>query len=217
MDQKCVLWGRKSSCNVQKVLWTLIELDVPFHHIEVGGVHGGLDAPAYRALNPNGLVPTLQDGDVTIWESHAIVRYLACVYGQNNLWRADPRQRALVDQWTDWTATTLQPAWIGLFWLLVRTPVEQHDRDAISTAYERSFGAMHLIERQLANQAFLADDEISYADIVAGVSLYRWFTMDIERPAMPALEAWYAQLQKRPGFRQAVMVSYLDLVARLAY
>jgi len=217
MDQECVLWGRKSSCNVQKVLWALIELDVSFDLVELGGVHGGLDAPAYRALNPNGLVPTLQDGDLTIWESHAIVRYLAGAYGQNSLWRKDPRQRALVDQWTDWTATTLQPAWIGLFWLLVRTPPEQHDRAAISAAYEKSIAALRLLERQLANCAFLAGDDLSYADIVAGVSLYRWFTMDIERPAMPALEAWYVRLQKRPGFRQAVMVSYSDLVGRLAY
>ena len=215
MADKIVLWGRKSSCNVQTTLWALLEVGVPFDHIEVGGVHGGLDDPTYRALNPNGLVPTLQDGALTIWESHATVRYLAGAYGQDSLWRAEPRERALVDQWTDWAATTFQPAWIGLFWRLVRTPLTQHDSATIGLAYDSTVAAMLLLNDHLTTRAYIAGDSISYADIVSGVALFRWFTMDIERPAMPALEAWYARLQKRPGFRQAVMISYADLVGRL--
>lgn len=216
MVDKLVLWGRKSSCNVQKTLWALYELDLVHDHIEVGGDHGGLDDPAYRALNPNGLVPTLQDGGLTVWESHATVRYLAGVYGQDSLWRADPRDRALVDQWTDWTATTFQPAWIGLFWLLVRTPPQQHDTQAIAAAYASTLAALARLDTQLADRDYIAGKSLSYADIVAGVALFRWFSMDVERPAMPGLAAWHARLQLRPAFRRAVMISYADLVGRLA-
>ncbi|MGV8855512.1 MAG: glutathione S-transferase family protein [Devosia sp.] len=215
MAGNLILWGRQSSCNVQKVLWALYELDLPFKHIEVGGVHGGLEDPAYRVLNPNGLVPTLQDGDLTVWESHAIVRYLAGAYGKDSLWRADPRQRALVDQWTDWTATSFQPAWIGLFWLMVRTPPGQHDSAAIAMAYNQTIAALRLLDDHLTARIFLVGETLSYADIVAGVALFRWFTMDVERPVMPAVEAWYAQLQQRPGFRRAVMISYAELVGRM--
>nr|WP_295885848.1 glutathione S-transferase [uncultured Devosia sp.] len=124
MSLELTLWGRASSANVQKVLWALGELGLAYEHRLVGGPHGGLDDPHYRAMNPNGLVPTLQDGDLVLWESHAILRYLAATYGADMLWRDDVRERAIVDQWTDWTATTFQPAWISVFWLFVRTPPE---------------------------------------------------------------------------------------------
>ena len=211
------LWGRASSANVQKTLWALEELSVPYAHQLVGGSHGGLDDPHYRAMNPNGLVPTLQDGDLTVWESHATLRYLAARFGQNTLWREDPRQRAIVDQWTDWTATTFQPAWIAVFWLFVRTPKEQHDAKAIAAAHGRTIAALKILDANLAERDFLAGNSLSYADIAAGVALYRWFTMDIERPAMPGVELWYKRLQERPAFRKAVMVSYAELVGRLAF
>ena len=114
------LWGRLSSGNVQKVVWALEELELPYEHVPLGGSFGGNQAPEYLALNPNGLVPTLRDGNLTVWESHAIVRYLSAEYGSGLLFPMEARDRAVVDQWTDWTATTFQPAWIGLFWLKVR-------------------------------------------------------------------------------------------------
>ena len=211
------LWGRASSANVQKTLWALEELGVPYVHQLVGGPHGGLDDPHYRAMNPNGLVPTLQDGDLTVWESHATLRYLAGSYGENLLWPADPRERALVDQWTDWTATTFQPGWIAVFWLFVRTPREQHDEKAITAAIGKTIAALRILDATLAERDYLAGDKLSYADIAAGVALYRWFTMDIDRPAMPGVENWYLRLQQRPAFRKAVMVSYEELVGRLAF
>lgn len=212
-----ILWGRANSANVQKTLWALEELGMPYAHRHVGGHHGGLDDPQYRALNPNGLVPTLQDGDLTVWESHATIRYLAATYGTDLLWRADPGERAIVDQWTDWTATTFQPAWIAVFWLLVRTPPEQHDAGAIAAAQARTVSALRIVDANLAERDYLAGDRLSYADIAAGVALYRWFTMDIDRPAMPGVENWYLRLQRRPAFRKVVMVSYADLVGRLAF
>lgn len=217
MVAELTLWGRASSANVQKVLWALGELGLPYEHKLVGGAHGGLDTPEFRAMNPNGLVPVLQDGDLTLWESHAILRYLAASYGADTLWRSDSRKRAKVDQWTDWTATTFQPGWISVFWLFVRTPQEQHDRKAIAAAHMRTVAALRILDANLADRDYLAGDRLSYADIAAGVALYRWFTMDIDRPAMPGVENWYRRLQERPAFQRAVMVSYADLVGRLAF
>ena len=217
MTPDLTLWGRSSSANVQKTLWMLEELGLPYTQRQVGGRHGGLDDPHYRAMNPNGLVPTLQDGDLIVWESHATLRYLAAAYGQDSLWPANPRERALVDQWTDWTATTFQPAWIALFWLAVRTPTELQDRDAIASAHGRTISALRILDAQLAGGSFLAGDRPSYADIAAGVALYRWFSMAIERPAMAGVENWYGQFQQRPAFRKAVMVSYAELVGRLEF
>lgn len=211
------LWGRASSANVQKTLWALEELGLPYAHRLVGGQHGGLDDPHYRAMNPNGLVPVLQDGALTVWESHATLRYLAAAYGQDLLWRADPAERAIVDQWTDWTSTTFQPGWIAVFWLLVRTPKPEHDARAIAAAHAKTVSALRILDANLADRDYLAGDRLSYADIAAGVSLYRWFTMNIDRPAMPGVENWYLRLQQRPAFRKAVMVSYAELVGRLAF
>jgi glutathione S-transferase len=212
-----ILWGRKSSANVQKTLWLLEELGLSYEHRPAGGSHGGLDDPAYRALNPNGLVPTLQDGDLAVWESHATIRYLAAAYGGQIFWPTGPRRRALVDQWTDWTATTFQPAWVGLFWALVRTPPELRDPAAIASLHKKSIDAFTLLDAELGRRPFLSGESIGYADIAAGVALYRWFTMEIERPSMPGLEAWYARLGERPAFRENVMVSYVELVGRLAF
>ncbi len=217
MSLELTLWGRTSSANVQKVLWALAELGLPYEHKLVGGAHGGLDDPHYRAMNPNMLVPTLQDGDLVVWESHAILRYLASAYGTGSLWREDARERAIVDQWTDWTATTFQPAWISVFWLFVRTPPGQHDRKAIAAACARTVAALRILDVHLAERDYLAGNRLSYADIAAGVALYRWFTMDIDRPAMPGVENWYRRLEQREPFRQTIMVSYAELVGRLAF
>lgn len=211
------VWGRLSSINVQKVIWALEETGVAYEQINLGGKFGGLDDPAYRAMNPNGKVPTLRDGDLVVWESHAIVRYLAATYGPGGLWPADPKARAVVDQWTDWTATTFQPAWIDVFWLFVRTPTADHDKIAIGKALAASFNAYGILDRRLAEAPFLAGEALTYADIVAGVSMYRWMTMEIQRPELPNLAAWYQRLNARPAFQKAVCVSYADLVGRLSF
>ena len=211
------VWGRLSSCNVQKVIWTLGELNLRHKHIPLGGQYGGLDEPDYLSMNPNGKVPTLRDGEVVVWESHAIVRYLAATYSARGLWPTKPAERAAIDQWTDWTATTFQPAWINLFWLFVRTPVEKHDRAAIGQAYAATLGALAILEQRLGDTPFLGGRQLSYADIVAGVAMYRWVTMQIQRPDMPNVEAWYKRLTERPPFRKAVCISYAELVGRQEY
>ena len=211
------LLGRLSSVNVQKVVWALEELRLDYEQVNLGGKFGGLDEPAYRALNPNGKVPTLRDGELVVWESHAIVRYLAAGYGTGSLWPVDVKRRAIVDQWTDWTATTFQPAWIDVFWRFVRTPAAQHDKAAIGRALAAAFEAYAHLDRGLAASPFLGGETLTYADIVAGASMFRWMTMKIERPPLPNLEAWYRRLEERPAFRKGVCVSYEDLVGRLGF
>lgn len=211
------LWGRLSSANVQKAVWALEELELGYRHVPLGGPYKGLDDPAYLAMNPNGLVPTLRDGDLVVWESHAVVRYLAAAYGSGRLFPLDPKERAVVDQWTDWTATTFQPAWISVFWLLVRTPAAQQDAVAIQKAIAATLRCFRMMEERLGRAPYLGGEALTYADIVAGVSMYRWMTMPIERPAMHNLEAWHARLNERPAFRKSVCVSYEELVGRLTF
>jgi len=208
------VWGRLNSCNVQKVIWALDELNLSYDHIPLGGQHGGLDEPAYRAINPNRKVPTLRDGETVVWESHAILRYLAATYSTRGLWPEDPAARSAADQWTDWTATTFQPAWIRLFWLVVRTPTDRHDKAAIADAHAASLAAFAILEQRLGDSAFLAGRQLTYADIAAGVAMYRWVTMPIARPDMPNVEAWYKRLTRRPPYKRAVCITYADLVGR---
>lgn len=211
------LYGRRTSNNVQKVLWTLGEIGRPFEHVEVGGRFGGLDTAEFRALNPNGKVPVLRDGDLVMWESNAIVRYLAAEYAAGSLFPATPRERAACDQWTDWCATTFQPAWIGVFWNLVRTPEAERDADAIARGIERTELCLAILDGQLARTAWLAGSRMSYADIIAGDAMFRWTTMPIERQAHPHVERWHRQLRERPAFRAGIEIDYSELVGRLTF
>ncbi len=211
------LWGRLSSCNVQKVVWTLEELGLPYEHVPLGGLYGGNRTAEYLAVNPNGLVPALSDRGLVVWESHAIVRYLAAEFGSGVIHPVEPRDRAAADQWTDWTATTFQPAWIGLFWSRVRTPPAEQDPDAIARLLQRTVECLEIMAGRLAEAPYLGGERFSYADIVAGVAMYRWTTMDVERPVLPEVERWHQRLQERAAFRKAVNVPYGELVGRLAF
>ncbi|SDG64812.1 glutathione S-transferase family protein [Pelagibacterium luteolum] len=211
------LWGRASSANLQKARWALEEVGVAFDHREVGGRFGGLDTQQFGAMNPNRLVPVLQHGDLTLWESHAIVRYVAAQFGGGALWPEGPADRAPIDQWTDWTATTFQKGWIALFWQLVRTPPDRHDKAAISAALAETIAALRIMDAQLQQTDHLATDAFSYADIVAGVSLYRLTTMDIDLPDLPGVAAWHERLKSRPAFEKTVCISYDELRGRSAH
>jgi glutathione S-transferase len=211
------LWGRPSSSNVQKARWALAELGLDYEHIPLGGKYGGNKDASYLAMNPNGLVPTLRDGDLVLWESHAIVRYLAAQYGPGRLWPVDPVLRAKSDQWVDWAATEFQKGWIEVFWRLVRTPVPQRDSKAIASAIAMTERCLAIMDAQLAETRFLAGNSFTYGDIPAGIAMYRWTTMEIERQPHPNVDRWHQELRERPAYREMVEVDYSELVGRLSF
>lgn len=211
------LWGRASSCNVQKVLWTLEELSLEYQHVPLGGDFGGTADPSYLEMNPNGRVPTLKDGELVVWESDAIVRYLAARYGAGTLWPEDPAERAVADQWMTWGTTELEVDWIWLFWRLVRTPPSKRDMAAIERHLKASCDRFRLLDRHLQNHDYLAGSRLTMADIPAGMTLYRWFEMEIERPRTPHVEAWYARLCERPAYRKGICIPFDELVGKESF
>lgn len=211
------VWGRRSAFNVQKVMWLIGELGLAHEHIDAGGSFGGLDDPAFLRMNPHGRVPVIDDGGTVVWESHAIIRYLGARYGAGTFWPEDPAERSFADRWTDWSLATLQPAFMDLFWGFYRTPEEKRDWPFIRDALDRCARSYRLLDRHLADRAYLAGDRITMADIPAGTSLFRYFALDIERPAVPNVEAWHRRLAERPAYREHVMVPFEELRGRLAF
>lgn len=206
------IWGRRSSFNVQKVLWLAGELGLAYEFVHAGGDFGGLDTPEFRALNPHSRIPVLEDGDLTVWESHAILRYLAARHGEGPFWGDDPGIRARAEGWMDWAQTALQPAFLGgVFWGCYRTPEAERDWPAIRASLGATTALLRLLDGVLATRPFLACDRLSLADIPAGTTLYRYFELDIERPPLPHVEAWYARLRARPAYREHVMVPFDEL------
>jgi glutathione S-transferase len=211
------LWGRRNSINVQKVLWALGELGLDFEHVDAGGDAGGLDDPAFRAMNPHGRVPVLKDGETAVWESHTIVRYLCATYGHGTLCPAEPPERARTEAWMDWTLATLQPAISGLFWGFYRTPAAQRDRARNRQLTSDCADAICALDAWLGQRLFVAGAAFSMADIPAGTLMYRYFEMEIERPPVPAVEAWRARLAQRAPYAAHVMRPFAELFGRPAY
>ncbi|HWD67298.1 MAG TPA: glutathione S-transferase family protein [Caulobacteraceae bacterium] len=208
------LLGRRSSINVQKVEWALREIQLEFEQEEVGGRFGGLQTNRFLALNPNARVPVLTDGDTVVWDSHAIVRYLCARYAAERLWPENSVERARPDQWMEWCATTLQPAFMGYFWGWYRTPENERDADRNAVLLAQSHAAFRLADRHMAEAE---SEHLTMAGLVVGAQLYRYFTLDIDRPSLPRLEAWYATLEVRSSYRDAVMQSYEELKGRLSF
>lgn len=202
------VWGRKNSSNVRKVLWCAEELALPYEREEAGGAFGVVDTPQYRALNPNGRVPMIEDGDFVLWESNAIVRYLAARYGSDTSWyQRDVCVRAQADKWMDWTTSTFAGPFRDLFWGMLRTPAEQQDWVLINGASKTCAELLSIVDQALSEKPYLSGDEIGMGDIPLGSFIYAWFEMPIERPSMPQLEAWYERLKLRPCYRGAVMTA----------
>lgn len=204
------LWGRHSSSNVQKVLWALDELGLAFDHEIVGGPYGGLDRPDFAALTPVRRIPVLEDGGITVWESHAILRHLARTYGAVFA-RHDPEHIAGIDQWMDYSLASFQPPMIVVFWQLVRFPPQERSAEKLAGAFAELEQATEVLDARLGHSEWLAGDSFSIADIAAGTLLYRYYDLDFPRPERPALQRWYVALQERPAFRDRVMTSYDEL------
>ena len=200
------VWGRKDSSNVQKVLWCCGELEVTYERIDIGGSFGGNREKPYLDLNPNGLVPTIEDGSFVLWESNSIMRYLVEKYGNGKLIPSTPEGRANANRWMDWQLTTLGPTIVPLFWGLIRTPEEKRDRAAIENALEKTAKAWQILDDHLAKNSYLAGDAFSIGDIPLGVWAYRWFKLPTQRPEMKHLSRWYERLCQRPPYQTHIMI-----------
>jgi glutathione S-transferase len=205
-DRPITIWGRANSVNVQKVLWCLSELDLAFTRIDAGMAFGRNQEPDYLAMNPNGRVPTLVDGDFVLWESNAIMRYLALAYRPHSaLYPAAPQRRAAVDRWLDWTLSTLQPVDRPVFWALVRTPVEQRDMAAIQRDVDAEAEQWRIVDRQLAGRRFIEGDDFTLADIALGAYARRWLGVEgVDKPHLAQLARWFAGFAARPGFQRFI-------------
>ena len=195
------LWGRTNSLNVQKVLWTLAELDLRYQRTDAGLKFGVVDTPAYRALNPNRLVPTIEDDGFVLWESNVIVRYLATKYGIGRLCPTDLRERFGAERWMDWQQTSLNQPIAQVFFNLIRLPPEKRDLAVVAKQGELAEIWLAILDEHLAQRGHINGDGFTMADIPAGTSVSRWYKLPIARQSHPHVERWLARLKERPGFQ----------------
>jgi len=202
------IWGRRNASNVLPVMWAIGELALPHRRHDVGGSFGGLDTPVYLALNPNGRIPTIRDDGKIVWESNAIVRHLCRRYGQGSLLPDRDQDYSTADQWMEWHKTTPYPPYIELFWAIVRTEPPYRDPVRIARLAALVANSLGVLERHLAGRAFILGDRLTMADIPLGPMIHRYFALEVERPELPNIKAWYERLSGRPAFREHVMFPY---------
>ena len=192
------IWGRTNSVNVQKVVWCLDEIGIPHERVDAGLQFGKNDEPWYLALNPNGRIPLLQDGEFSLWESNTIVRYLSAKYDFGGLYAEAPETRALAEKWMDWQISTLLAPVSTVFWTLIRTPPAERDMGAVTRATVEANRVTGMLDQALAEQPFVAGERFSMGDIPVGAVVYRWLAIPgIERPPLPKLRAWQERLAER--------------------
>ena len=193
------IWGRINSINVRKVVWAAQECGVPFERTDAGMAFGIVKTPQYLAMNPNAKVPTLQDGELLLWESNVIVRYLCAEYGNDALYPQDLAQRFNAERWMDWQQTTFNPASGPAFHQLIRTPEAQRDPSIIAQSVAAMAPLLEQLNAHLADRDYLAGDHFSMADIPLGCEMHRWFGLPQARPTLPHIERWYASVSARPA------------------
>lgn len=200
------IWGRNTSSNVQKAMWALGELNIECERIDVGGPFGKNNEAPYLAMNPNGVVPTLEEEDgFILWESNSIVRYLAGKHGQGTLEPKDLRVRAKAQRWMDWQLSVANAAIFPVFWGLIRTPEDKRDLKSIEDGKAKCYAAGKIMDAELAKTRFMAGDEFSYGDIPVGPFVYRYFRLVPDHPPLPNLERWYKEISARPAFKKNVL------------
>jgi glutathione S-transferase len=200
------IWGRNTSSNVQKAMWAIGELGLAHERFDIGGAFGMNKEPKYLAMNPNGLVPTLEEEDgFLLWESNSIVRYLASQHDRTCVLEPkDAHQRALASQWMDWQLSVVGPAITPAFWGLIRTPEDKRDMAAIAASQKRTTEVMQILDAQLGKTTFVAGPDFSYGDIPVGVMCYRYRQLVPGRPATPNLDRWYDAISSRKAFQDYV-------------
>jgi glutathione S-transferase len=199
------VWGRVNSINVQKVLWALDELQVAYERVDAGMAFGVVNEPFYKRMNPNSRVPTIEDDGLVLWESNAIVRYLAAKHGSGTLWPTDLKVRADSDRWMDWISNHVNPLVTPVFWALVRTPADKRNPAQIEADAEKIAQQFQVLEQCLAGRRYVAGEHFSMGDIVVGVTVYRWYALNVKRPGLANIEAYHARLKERPAFQKHVM------------
>jgi glutathione S-transferase len=197
------IWGRTNSVNVKKALWAAEELGLKYQRIDAGMQFGVTKTPEYLKMNPNSLVPTIEDDGFVLWESHSIVRYLAAKHGMGTLCPSDLQARADVERWMDW-AFTFQNAMRAVFWNLIRTAPEKRDMKAVEEGRAQSAKLLEVLERNLQSRSYVGGNAFTMGDIPIGCEVQRWMRVPIERPAFPRVQAWFDRLRERPAFRQVV-------------
>lgn len=207
------VWGRKSSSNVQAVMWRIAELGLAHERIDAGFKYGVVDTPAYRSMNPNGTVPTLVDGDnPPLWESAAIMRYLANAYAPETFWPSDPARRAEIDKWAEWSKLNIALGFTApIFWQIVRTAPSKRDYGKVENSLSTLSRYLDIADEQLAAAPFLAGPDFTLADIQFGHCLFRYYDIDIDRQSHANVRAYYDRLCDRAPYREHVMVSYEEL------
>jgi glutathione S-transferase len=201
------IWGRISSVNVQKVVWCADEMDLEYERLDVGGSFGKTRTAEYLAMNPNSLVPTIEEDGFVLYESNAIVRYLAGRHSGGKLWPEDLRKRADVDRWMEWQSTSFTPAMRDAFWQLIRTPEAQRDMTAVEKSVAESERLASILDAHLAKHRYLTDNGFTVADIVSGCAAHRWLSLPVRREARPNLQRWYDEIKSRPGARQVTSLA----------
>jgi glutathione S-transferase len=199
------IWGRANSSNVQKVLWCCDELGIGYERIDAGGAFGRTKDADYVAMNPMSLVPTVQDGDVVIWESNTILRYLATTRGGARLYPTNPAPRTQVERWMDWQLAHVTAPMTTLLFHCVRLPEAERDPKLVAGATKQAQHLFGILDRHLADKEFVGGAAFTLADICLGIFAYRWLHFPIERETLPRLEAWYGRLTQRQPFATHIM------------
>jgi len=199
------IWGRKNANQVIQVLWTLAELEIDYQRHSIGTQDGDLETEEYKSLNPNSKIPTIRDNGFVMWESHAIIRYLARQYGLGTLYPDDPQKAAMSDQWMTWSTDSFMGTFFPVFWQLVRTEESERDYKKIAEMAKQSSEILQILEDHLVKNNFVAGEQFTYGDIPLGVLIHKYFVLDIERPSLPGIEAWYERLSIREPFQEHAM------------
>jgi len=207
------VWGRLSSSNVQVVLWCLSELDLVYSRSDAGFIYGVVDTDEYRAINPNGTVPTIKDADnAPLWESGAILRYLASRYGPDEFWPKDPSKRSLIDQWAEWSKVQIALNFTSpIFWQAVRVKPERRNTELVKKNVDTLSKYLYIADQRLSKYTYLAGDHFTLADIQFAHCLYRYFNIDIPREKLIHLDRYYALISERAAYQKYVQVDYSEL------
>ena len=200
------IWGRATSSNVQKVLWCCAELGIEYERVDLGGPFGGNQDPEYLAMNPNGLVPTVKDGDLILWESNTICRYLCATRNGESLYPKEPGPRANVERWMDWQLSSIGPPMGTLLFGLIRTRPEERDHAVIEAARRKALAAWTIVDEALEDRPYLAGGGLTLAEITLGTLVYRWHAFSIERPLLKNLRAWYERMREHPPFQRHIEI-----------